>query len=72
MDDIFRQRFISIYKKDGVYNKIIQDFYLSLIKANEKILKTSKFEYLFHFTDRLLYSKDNEHRKRLVVFFPFV
>ncbi len=72
INDVFRQRVISIYKKDNIYNKIIQNLYPNSIKANEKILKVSKFGHLFYFTDKLFYFKDNEHRERLVVLFPFV
>jgi hypothetical protein len=72
MDDILWQRFISIYKKDGVYNRIIQDLRPNLTKANKEILEASKFGYLFRFIDRLLYSKDNEYCKRLVVLFSFI
>ena len=72
MDDVLRQRFISIYKKDGIYNKIIQDLRPSLTKANEEILETSKFKHPFRFTNKLFYSKDNEHRERLVVLFPSI
>ena len=72
IDDILQQQFILIYKKDSIYNKIIQDLRPNSTKTNEKILKTSKFGYLFHFTDRLFYSKDNKYYKRLIIFFPFV
>jgi len=72
INDFLRQRFILTYKKDNIYSKIILDLYLHSAKANEEILKASKFGHLFHLTDSLLYSKDNKHRERLVVPFSFV
>jgi hypothetical protein len=67
MDNTLWQRFILTYKKDGVYSRIIQDLRPSSAKANEEILEASKFGHLFYFTDKLLYSKDNKHRERLVI-----
>ena len=42
------------------------------IKKNKKIFNTSKFRYIFRFKNNLLYSKDNEGIKHLVVLFSLI
>ena len=72
MDDPLRQRFITAYKIDKRYNGIIQDLRSKSVKTNKESLNASKFRYPFYFYDSLLYSKGNNDKNQLIIFFDLV
>ncbi len=67
MADEHRQRFMEAYKTDPSYSKIIQDLRPPSAKENEEVLNATKFGHPFWLADGLLYSKDEDGMRRLVV-----
>ena len=75
MDDDLYERFRRMYKRDRIYNQIIEDLVKisyngqrsTIRQNNEDVISTMKFGHPFRLIDSLLYNRDVDDQERFVI-----